>query len=95
MSTGDPEYLTVEHAVSEPGGPIRRFANSDLQASIMRATASIPEGEHVAVIPFLNSKGEARLAGVFRINKHWSAMGVFEHSPTSGNSWEVAGLWHK
>ena len=86
------DYSTVE--TIRRGVAIREFANMDLQASILRATSAIPSGEHVAVIPFVNSAREVKLAAVVRINSHWSAMGVFEHTPTSGQSWEVAGLWH-
>lgn len=66
----EPVELPEEPDEPEPeidkSGPIRRYLDSGIQASIDKALASLPEGKAGAVIAYANGEG-ARLAVLGRV----------------------------
>lgn len=70
-------------------GPIASFVDSRLQESVMQAAASLAPDERFAVVTGIDTHGQFRLAGVARMGDGWSAVGVFEHAPSSGWGAEV------
>ncbi len=52
-------------------GPIQRFADTGLQASIEQALCQLPADAHGAVIGY-ERNGTFGLATVARLNDHWS-----------------------
>lgn len=58
-------------------GPIRRFADTGIQAAIDKAVAGLRPDQTGAVVAVATAS-EIRLAVVGRIGTHWSALGVLE-----------------
>jgi hypothetical protein len=79
------EYPTTQ-------GPIRRFVDSEIQESITRAVAAIPEGRRLAVIPYLDKTG-VRAAVVGRAGSHlqWT---VVAHYAWGGRlDWQAGAIF--
>jgi len=58
-------------------GPIRRFSNANIRATIDKALESVPKGQNGAVVATVTTSG-ARMAVMGRFGDHWSVVGVLE-----------------
>ena len=70
-------------------GPIQRFADTGLQASIERAVNALPDGAHGAVIGY-ERNGTFGLATVAKLGKGWSVVMAVDKAPGQGFSHEGA-----
>ncbi len=58
-------------------GPIRKFADENIQASIDSAIKTLQSGQHGAVIAYADFN-EVKLAAVAKLDEHWSVVGVLD-----------------
>ncbi len=70
-------------------GPIARFNDSKIQESMERAISQLAPTDAGGIFATYNSKGEARFGVVYDFGHGFSAVGVLEHTPDTGNGFEV------
>lgn len=75
------------------GDELRRFSDENVQAQIDRALQTLPEDKRGAVVGYVDTEGEARLAVVGRLNHGWTYIGALSHQPSTGWKGEAAVRW--
>ncbi len=76
------------------GDVIRAFPASDLRQSIDKALATIPQGDNVAVIAFVNTQG-AKMAAFARVGGGFSFVGVLDKPYGKTLQAEAALVWSR
>ena len=83
---------TVPGLAIDTCGPIRRFVDSRLQASVAEICAGIPADKHACVIAVANLTG-ARLVAAVRVGGDFSLVGLCEREWKGELKAEAALVW--
>jgi hypothetical protein len=71
------EVSAIDPLAIDSRGPIRRFTDANVQATVDKALESVPKDRKGAIVATVTTRG-ARMAVMGRLGDHWSVVGVLE-----------------
>lgn len=82
-------------AISSNGQEIRKFSNEAIQSYVTDALKSLPEGDKLAVIAHVTTKGRFETSIVYKIDDEWSVVATGLKEPGKSFEGQAAVMWSK